>query len=236
MHEAPSDPVHGIDGCIAGWLVATLSPGTPPGLVFTLHRRFTDVLACTGRDIAVIDIPIGLLPTAASGGRPCDREARGLLGRPRGNSVFSPPARPALDAEDYRDAIARNGAGMSRQAYNLLPKIREVERALTPARQRHVFEGHPELAFRRLAGTGLRAPKRRAEGAAIRRRLLQRALDQEIDPAALRGGLGRGSVAADDVLDAAALTLTACHLQAGTAGRTGAGEIDERGLEMAIRY
>lgn len=35
----------------------------------------------------------------------------------------------------------------SKQCFAILPKIREVDRFMTPERQRSVFEIHPELCF-----------------------------------------------------------------------------------------
>ncbi|MCI0409019.1 MAG: DUF429 domain-containing protein, partial [Acidobacteria bacterium] len=47
-------------------------------------------------------------------------------------------------------------AGMSRQAFNIMRKIREVDKLLQPNFQDHVFEAHPEIAFARV---GPRVPE-----------------------------------------------------------------------------
>lgn len=231
--------VHGVDGCRGGWICARLHPeagGSPPQLDFRLYETFADCLAASAGGVLVVDIPIGLLDTAAAGGRPCDRLARRALGWPRRNSVFSPPARPALHAMTYGEATRLNGAGITQQAFRIAPKIREVDEAVGPDDQRRVLEGHPEMAFLRLAGHAIAEPKREAAGMRRRRALIESALGVRIDPAAERDRHGARHLGHDDILDAAALALTARHAAAGTARRVGAGERDARGLEMAIWY
>ena len=66
-----------------------------------------------------------------------------MLGR-RASSVFSPPSRQVLGATCYEDVRAQ---GLSIQAYGILPKIREVDRLMTPELQKVIHEAHPELAF-----------------------------------------------------------------------------------------
>ena len=127
-----------------------------------------------------VDMPIGLLERAAPGGRECDREARALLGRPRASSVFSPPTRKALAARRYEEVAALNGAGMSKEAFNILPKIREVDALMDAALQDTVVEAHPELAFCRFAGRPMRHNKRTPDGRRERLSLLRRAARQSL--------------------------------------------------------
>lgn len=154
--------VYGVDACRGGWVCCGVGAcagalNSPPS--FWVIESFADCLARTADAHVVVDIPIGLLEQARPGGRRCDQQARSDLGWPRRNSVFSPPARAALYATDYREAIERNGQGLSKQAFGIIPKIREVDKAISPPDQRRVFEGHPEMAFMRLAG----APRTRAK-------------------------------------------------------------------------
>lgn len=239
MEHGEHDTVFGVDGCRGGWICAGLAlraEGPPARLAFELYATFADCLAATASHIVVVDIPIGLLDTAVAGGRPCDRLARLALGWPRRNSVFSPPARPALGAADYREAARRNGRGMSQQAFRIMPKIREVDDAVTPAVQARIHEGHPELAFMRMAGAAVAEPKRRKAGRRRRLALLATHLGVHPDIDGIRDRCGRQLVAPDDVLDALALTATARLILSGSAQRTGDGERDARGLEMAIWY
>lgn len=233
----------GVDGCRGGW-IAALARFRGRGrraaeLRFYLCRAWEEVLALPEHPAAMaVDIPIGLLDRPRPGGRACDRAARGLLG-PRASSVFTPPTRAALAAKSYRAAIRRNGAGLSRQAFNILPKIREVDRSMSPARQRVVREAHPELAFLRLAGRPLRHGKRSREGRRERERLLRSRFGGEgIAPRRVRVRLGAAAVAPDDVLDACALCLTAWRIRRGCARRLSPGrpERDRKGLRMGIWY
>ena len=58
-------------------------------------------------EVIAVDIPIGFLDAAQHGGRPCDIEARKLLGGSRASSVFSPPVRATLAAGSYPAARPR---------------------------------------------------------------------------------------------------------------------------------
>ena len=126
-----------------------------------------------------------------------------------------------LSAQTYAEALAIGG--LSKQAFHLIPKIREVDAAMTPRRQRTVVEVHPELCFARLLGAPCAAPKRTADGRSERRTAIDLALD--------RPPIG---AAWDDVLDACALVETARRLAAGTVERLGDGARDARGLRCEI--
>ena len=141
----------GVDGCPGGWVVALARRGPDHRLSrlrFVVRPHIEDILNLPEAPaIIAIDMPIGLLDVPQPGGRDCDQLARRLLRR-RASSVFSPPSRLVLHATHYEQA---RGHGVSRQAFGILPKIREVDAAITPAHQRLVYEAHPELAFMRLA-------------------------------------------------------------------------------------
>jgi predicted RNase H-like nuclease len=210
-----------------------------------LCASFAAVLALPEQPVRmVVDMPIGLQEGAEPGGRSCDRAARRRLGRRR-SSVFAPPTRAALPAGDYRDALARSrassgaGLGLSRQACNLLPKLRELDGYMTARLQDRVLEGHPELAFAALTGEPMAHSKRRAEGRRERSALLARQYGDCLpDVEALLDRYGRGSLAADDILDACVLALTAWRIQLGQGRRLPEGEppLDARGLRMEIWY
>jgi predicted RNase H-like nuclease len=126
-----------------------------------------------------------------------------------------------LDATTYEEALAI--AGLSKQTYHLLPKIREVDALMTPRRQRIVVEAHPELCFARLIGHPCVGPKRTAEGRAERRAVVDLTIDRVPTGAAW-----------DDVLDACALVDTARRLVRGEVERLGDGARDRRGLRCEI--
>lgn len=234
----------GLDGCRSGWILATLEPGGRPGtgarLDVRLVEAFPEVVARVDAgelDAVAVDMPIGLPDGPV---RTADTEARRRLG-PRRSSVFPTPVRATLGAADYPEALAISrrvcGKGLSKQAYHLLGRIQEVDRAMTPARQDRIFECHPELAFAALAGSPLRHPKRRAEGIAERVALL----GPDLGPAGtadLREALAtrRSGAGPDDVVDAVVIALVA-RAVAGvepTVERLGDGRRDRRGLRMEI--
>jgi len=196
----------GVDGCRAGWVAASDRGAR-------LYPTFAEIVA-QRFELVLIDVPIGLL---RAGPRPCDLQARSLLGARR-SSVFPAPGRRLLRARRY-------GRQCSIQLWNILHKIREVDEAMTPRLQRRVREAHPEVSFALLNGAPLRFAKKSADGEAERRRLL-RPIFGEIPavPGAAR----------DDVLDAYALLWSAHRAWLGEARVLGGSEQDERGLECEI--
>ena len=228
-------PVAGVDGCRAGWIAVRLDPGGAG------DKRLLPRLARAAAGLAevariCVDMPIGLVD---QGARPCDRAARAVLPGPRKSSVFAPPRRYmlGLSYDGVRDAArARADAGLSIQAFNIMPKIAELDAALGPGDQERVLETHPELAFHRLnAGAELPRKADRA-GRAARRALLQAAGLADVD--ALLAAHPRARAKADDVLDAAVCALVARDslLGARSACRWDAPDRDARGLRMEIWY
>jgi predicted RNase H-like nuclease len=153
--------------------------------------------------------------------------------------VFTPPTRPLLDATHY-DQV--RGHGLSIQAFNILPKIREVDRLMTPALQHRVYEAHPELAFQALAGQPLQDRKKTVAGREARLRVLDNipsSLFHGIHAAFERilGAYKRTDVAPDDILDAYVLMWTARRIWCAQAHRVPRSlQYDARGLRMEIWY
>jgi predicted RNase H-like nuclease len=198
--------------------------------VADLHGVIDDLAA--GRVAAVaIDIPIGL---PESGSRVADVEARRRVG-PRRNSVFPAPARAVLGATNYAEACARSrlasGKAISKQLFNILGKIAEVDALITPALQARFVEMFPEWSLTVLAGAPMAQPKTTAAGRAERAAVLGAVFDQR----QLEGHLRRPppGARADDVLDAFAGAWTARRLARGCAVRVGGG-LDARGLRMEM--
>jgi predicted RNase H-like nuclease len=208
----------GIDGCTSGWIVA-LARADLSEVRVRLVPRFIDVPAAPEAPAVItIDIPIGLPERASYGGRAAENAVRPLLGA-RQSSVFSVPSRAAIAAHDYRDACAIALATsepprkVSKQLFMLVPKIREVDAAVSAdvALARRVFEVHPELAFWRLNGEqALSEPKKVKSrpyepGLALRRQLLIKAgLPAVVVEAAPPKGAGP-----DDLIDALACVAIA---------------------------
>jgi predicted RNase H-like nuclease len=211
----------GVDGCTGGWLVAFVHPEGGAVRV-RIVPRFGDILSAPEQPALVaVDMPIGLPERTGAGGRAAENAVRPLLGARR-SSVFSVPSRPAIYAATYAEACQIAAASsdpprkVSKQLFNIAPKIREVDEALhaTPGAAARVFEVHPELAFWRLNGErALTEPKKIKSkpyepGLALRRGLL---IAARLAPAAVNGIPPKGA-AADDLLDALASAAIARRL------------------------
>jgi predicted RNase H-like nuclease len=209
-----------------------------------IAETFAEIAAI--RDIVTIavDIPIGIPGIALRGGRGCDTALRAQLGD-RQSSVFTVPARAALAETDYRRACdAALGASdpprmVSKQCFNIFPKIREVDALMTPDAQARIVECHPEGAFWAMNGEQpLSEPKKvksrsYGPGLELRRALL---MSGGFPAAFLQAHRFRASDAGeDDFLDACACSWTAGRVLRGLAKRFPDDPItDPKGLRMEI--
>ena len=226
----------GVDGCRDGWFAVTARDGVATFELFPDIQSLWRVHRAAKR--ILIDIPIGL-PTNSP--RTCDLEARRLLPAARRSSVFPVPCRGAVHAPDYRTACAINarqiGKRLTKQTWNICPKIAEIDDFLRGHKlaRRRMREAHPELCFQGLAGRPLAHRKKTREGSEERLRILGEgsAVAADILHSAL-ARYPRSRLAADDVLDALALAVTA-GLPAGQLAYVPERvEYDEAGLPMAI--
>ncbi len=216
--EFPAFHVSGVDGCPAGWVAVHWDGGGSAEAV--LHESFSGLLQSQAEIIAV-DMPIGLPQIAGKEGRVCEVLVRQRLGQ-RQSSVFSVPSRAAAWESDYRRSCAVNlehsdpPRKVSKQCFNLLPKIREIDALITPELQARVHEVHPELAFWALNGAQpldlAKKIKSRAnpEGLELRRNLL-RAAGFPIDKLKT-GTWPKSQVGEDDILDACACAWSAMRI------------------------
>ena len=182
-------------------------------------------------EVIALACNIGLLDEHVRGGRLCDREARKLLGFPRGGAIFSAPIRKALSAKSYAEADDLNG-GMSSVAYNLLPYVAEVDAAIEPYWQRTVYEVHPELSFYQLNGDKpMNYSKHGDRGPAERRALLEKrvpGIAQILDAKLPR-------VRMTNLMDAAVCLWTARRIAGRAVNRVPEHPVwDEQGLRMEI--
>jgi predicted RNase H-like nuclease len=145
--------------------------------------------------------------------------------------------RAVLGATSYAHACAVSrehcGKAVSKQLYNILGKIREVDDVVsrTPTLQTHLSEASPELSFAVMSGgSPMRHNKRTAEGRAERVRALREHLGPEVTRCleARHPGAQR-----DDVLDAFALAWTARRRLDDSCLRLGS-ETDATGLRMQV--
>ena len=232
--------VAGADGCRAGWFVVLRAVNGEA----CRRRVVPDVEALLdlpeAPGILGVDMVIGLPGEARSGGRACDRQARQLLGWPRSSSVFSPPAQAALAAETYAEAQRLNRAhspddvGITKQTFHLFPKLRALDRRMTPERQQRIREVHPECAFFAMNGDAPTEHSKHTDtGRAERRQLLEANGFGEIG--AVLQEWRSSDLGADDILDAHAVCWTAQRIRAGTAQRCPSDPPrNDRGLRMEI--
>ncbi|MDJ0880805.1 MAG: DUF429 domain-containing protein [Gammaproteobacteria bacterium] len=139
----------GIDGCKAGWFYIGLDDAEYQIGIFPCILELSPFLPSAKR--VLVDIPIGLNRDDQHE-RQCDVLARNCLKPYRHASVFPAPSRCALEYRDYQQANEANractGRGLSRQTFNIMSKIREVDDFLQKEPQRNkVMECHPELGF-----------------------------------------------------------------------------------------
>lgn len=234
----------GVDGCRGGWLVVAVplhrcGPDQASGrtevagdfanATVAVCSTFEQIASDPRRFVRIaVDIPIGLPEQIGPGGRRCDVAARAVLGE-RQSAVFSMPSRRAVMSETY--AAACNAAletskpprKISKQAFHLFPKVREVDAVLRgdPNAAERIVECHPEVAFWALNGkTPLRLAKKvksrpNLEGLAYRRGLLASVgyrepfLEQRTAPARIAGP--------DDFIDACVNAWSAVRLVNGDA-------------------
>jgi predicted RNase H-like nuclease len=229
----------GADGCKAGWICVAREFGRGrirSGCFATAAELFAQDPAPT---VLGIDIPIGL---TSEGARDCDKEARQVLGRPRASSVFPAPIRPVLSAESWEEACAIrervDGKRMSKQAWAIVSKIRDVDREMTgrPKMQRLIREVHPEVSFWAWAGRPMRYRKTKRAGREERLTVVE-------------GHFGSGAFGAvrelypvnrvghDDILDAFAALWSAERILTGNAQTLPHHPpVDRRGLRLEIVY
>ena len=247
--------IAGVDGCKGGWIAvyALHEDGELKDLECRVEEEFEDVMACPAPlDVVAVDMPIGL---SEDGKRACDTAARRVLGK-RHSSIFSAPAKEVIDCfrsveakawkerGTYQRVNAKNG--LSKQSYNLVPKIAEVARYVDTHRKegRRIYEAHPEVSFAAMkANGGMIDPKRHpmqfhkatAGGSIERRELFTRVFEGSFQK--LEGQLPElvGKLAAlDDFYDALACLWTARRIQKGTEGpaRALCGVKDLRNLDI----
>lgn len=231
---------YGVDGCRGGWFFVALAEDQHR---FGVRESLCEIVdEIPGRATILVDMPIGL-PSEHNPSRACDRLARKFIGSRR-SSVFSPPTRPSLEVDSYAEASRVNhrltGKKLSRQAWCLAPKIREVDALVTTrvAGRPVLLESHPELCFAALnQGRPMVHYKKTTQGARERIELLcdyRANLASIIDEALSK--LPRNRVGSDDVVDAIVLAVCAWHCRSRLAVLPESPDLDDAGLPMQMVY
>lgn len=199
--------------------------------------------------LALIDIPLGLKARGPEE-RLCEPLARMKL-QQRRSSVFPVPARAVLyEAKDPVSAsqinFERTGKKISRQTWNICPKMREADMFLLdrPALAGRVVESHPELCFAALTEGRALCYAKTARVDGCKAGLEERALVLKKywkHPEAVYPAFAKrypGTAKADDLLDAMVLAVSArlitekdawCSLPENP-------PFDERGIPMRMVY
>lgn len=241
--------VAGVDGCPGGWIVVLLDASGIHSPRVRICLSFEEIPEVAERpQIIAVDMPIGLPDRLIGSGRACEIAVRKHLG-PRQSSVFSIPARSAvMEVGDYRKACDLAAANsepsrrVSKQAFNLFPKIGEIDALLRarPDLRERVFETHPEVCFLEMnGGAPASLPKKiksrpNPDGLDERRGLLR--AQGFPDDFLEAGRKPQRPAAADDFLDACATAWTAVRILRGEAVcYPDDPPRDAFGLEMAIR-
>jgi predicted RNase H-like nuclease len=202
----------GVDGCSAGWFAVFLAEpdadecdrescnsekcSWEPG-VFPYFSALWDFLKTSYEDyepLVLIDIPIGL-KAGGTGERLSDLGARKIL-KARKSSIFPVPCREAVYAETYGQACEINekltGKRISKQTWNILPKIRDVDsfllsgpgswskgkcdgkgKCVGAAVRDLIWETGPEICFQAFAGQPMKYSKKKEEGFLERKEVLK---------------------------------------------------------------
>tara|TARA_E500000318_G_scaffold35460_2_gene34630 strand:- start:189 stop:881 length:693 start_codon:yes stop_codon:yes gene_type:complete len=227
----------GLDGCKAGWAAVMVDLNGIEAPRRAVFEQFQDAYDW-GAQVIAVDMPIGFEAAPSDPpGRACERLARQRLGKRR-SSIFPSPLRIALSASDYEHANQLNraagGPGLSKQAYHLFEKIREIDAVMTPDLSRGVvFETHPELTFAELSGEPAVHRKKTREGREERLALLvaQGLPEALFEPHPFKAGL----CAPDDLIDAGLCVVTAMRIAGGEALRLPEDPPEDgQGLLMAL--
>ena len=230
----------GVDGCHKGWFFVSIDAEC---LNFD-YKVFPDMKSLweesQNYERILVDIPIGLSNLKS---RQCDVLARKKL-KTRGSSVFPAPSRDAVYAGSYEEAKVINfkllGKKISRQAWNISAKIREVDELFFEVKNANakIRESHPEICFWALAGGKPMAfPKKSSEGIEERLQLLQK----HCQPATAifetaKQKYIRKELATDDIVDALVLAVTATSLMETIRTIPEIPERDDRNIPMEIVF
>ena len=192
----------GMDGCSAGWFTTKIVD--KQSLIFNIIEDLNDdYLKKSNLSHIGIDIPLYLSKT---GKRRAEIEARFLL-KKRACTIFSPPTFNVLRAKNYIDACEINfkecGNRISKQSWNLFPKIKEAQKFLENNLicQVGIFEIHPELSFMAMNDMNLvEASKKTDIGKEIRIKLIKKFFPT-FSFELVRNKYKKNQVLDDDILD-----------------------------------
>ena len=198
----------GIDGSKGGWIAVKQCLNHEDHTEIDFRENLIELLTPDIK-LAIIDMPVGLDKNPQKGGRLVDKEARKILDK-RKSSIFNAPIRDVLKAKSYNEAntISKNkGLGISKQSWNLIPKINELDQILQIKIRPQIYESHPELCFQIMNDGALKFSKKEKLGIKERKNIL---IKNGFDKKFLDNNLKKNkNFHSDDFLDACALSWTA---------------------------
>lgn len=207
--KLPYKMIAGIVPCPGGWLIV---PARLAGVTVNVEDpmvmpTLADVLDYKPRfDAAAIQAPMGFSDEPDGPYRPCDEEAREMIGWPRFVAVRPVPSRAALRAATREEA-------MQLEPWLTLDDLRrfkwwkQAEREFQPFHQRSFFAAHPELTFTLLnAERPLKSSPYQPDGVVERMNLIKAKLPGVEDVVTRTPPPGAGQV---HVLQATGLLWTA---------------------------
>jgi predicted RNase H-like nuclease len=210
VNKLEKERIAGVDGCPGGWFMLYYDGSQYHDVLSSNVDQLVGAMA--GRTSVWIDMPIGL------GSADVERTVDQLLRKAipgKSSSVFTPPCREALNENSYEEANRTNreitGKGLSVQAWNLAPKIRDLDRWIrnNPNKEIHFYESFPELCFKALnGGSAIIAKKTSPTGLEMRLNAIK-----STDPNLARlyekliQKYSRSKLRRDDILDAMSMLL-----------------------------
>ena len=150
----PYKMLGGVVPCPGGWLVlpARLAAVTVIVEEPMVFKTLIEVLEFKPKfEAAAIFAPVGFQDEPAGPYRPCDVEAREMVGWPRLAAIKPIPSRAALRAAT-RDEARELEPWLTNEGFRRMKWIREAEREFQPFHQRNWFAAHPDLSFYVLNG------------------------------------------------------------------------------------
>ncbi len=152
--QMPYKMLGGVVPCPGGWLVlpARLAAVTVIVEEPMVFKTLIEVLEFKPKfEAAAIFAPVGFQDEPTGPYRPCDVEAREMVGWPRLAAIKPIPSRAALRAAT-RDEARELEPWLTNEDFRRMKWIREAEREFQPFHQRNWFAAHPDLSFYVLNG------------------------------------------------------------------------------------
>jgi len=209
MQALPYKMLGAVVPCPGGWLIlpARLAAVTviveDPLVVKTL----AEVLEFKPKfEAAAIYAPMGFEDEPTAPFRPCDEEAREIVGWPRSAAIPPTPSRAALRASTREEALSLE-PWLTKSDLRRFKWIKQAESEFQPFHQRNWFAAHPDLSFYVLNGDRpVRSSPHTEEGVVERMNLIRSKLPGVEECVTRNPPAGAGQI---HLLQAAGLLWTA---------------------------